>query len=164
MGRVIVPKDQVTQKLIRETFDYFEGNLIWVKPKARWLSKGDKVGCQRSDGYIVTNVFGRNYLLHRLIWFWHFGDWPKLLDHIDQNRSNNRIENLRSVNKRINVYNTDKLWSHNTSGIRGVSWDSKNKKWTARFKCNGKYEFLGYFDSKEDAQFSRQQAERSLGQ
>ena len=57
-------------------------------------------------------------------------------------------------------FTTRKLWGHNTSGVRGVSWDSSQQKWTVRFKHEGKYKFFGYFENKEEAIMVREQTER----
>lgn len=64
--------------------------------------------------------------------------------------TDDRIENLREANKSINAYNS-KLDVRNKSGVRGVSWDNGQQKWTARFKRDGKYLFLGYYDTVEEA-------------
>lgn len=150
----------ITREILDERFFYQDGNFFWKKSPKYDIKAGDKVGHTREDGYTVTRIKGKSYLLHRLVFLYHHNYLPKLVDHIDNNPENNRIENLRDVSRKENVYNTDKLWSHNTSGVRGVSFCNKGNKWTARFKHQGKYLFLGYFKDKKDAINARQQAER----
>lgn len=157
-NRVII---KPTQKLLQETFDYHEdGYLIWKKPKISWIKIGQRAGCDRGDGYYYVGYGGKNHTLHRLIFLYHHGYLPEFIDHIDKNHTNNRIENLRPISKKLNAYNTDKLRSNNISGVRGVSWDNQQQKWTVRFKHDGKYLFLGYFNNVEDAKKIRQEAER----
>lgn len=155
-------KIELTQALAQEVFHYDDGELFWVKPRAKWIKKGSLVGSRRLDGYWETMYGGYRYLIHRLIFFYHKGWWPDLIDHIDQDNTNNRIENLRAASRVDNVYNTSKLWGHNTSGVRGVSWDSRQKRWTARLKHEGKYFFLGYFKTVEEAAIVREQKEKEV--
>lgn len=151
----------VTQEYLLKHYDYdsISGNLIWKIPTVSWIKQGDIVGCMRRDGYRVTRIKGKNYLVHRLIFLFHHGYLPDLIDHKDQDSTNNRIENLRASNKTKNSYNSG-LPSNNKSGVRGVSWDKKNNKWIVRFKSNGVYKFLGYFVDLEEAKFVREQEEK----
>ena len=80
------------------------------------------------------------------------------VDHIDNNRSNNALTNLRWCNHSQNNMHRTKQ-SNNKSGIIGVSWDKKYKKWTARIKVDGSYKFLGYFIEKNEAVKARKEAE-----
>jgi hypothetical protein len=150
-----------TQKLLKETFDYHpDGYLTWLKPKTSWIKIGSRAGGDRGDGYHYVGYGGKNHLLHRLIFLYHYGYLPELIDHIDQDRTNNRIENLKDASRRENIYNTSKLWKHNTSGIRGVSWDSSQQKWSVRFRHDGKYLFFGYFEDINEAKQKREEVER----
>lgn len=159
MPRKIIP---ISQQLLKETFRYHDGLFYWTKPKVNWIKVDSIAGCERDDGYRVIHFGGRIHLFHRLVYLYFHGHVPKYIDHIDQNPRNNKIENLRGISKRDNTYNTQKLWSHNTSGVRGVSWDKTNQKWTVRFKHNKKYLFLGYFDDIEEAKKARLQKEKEF--
>lgn len=150
----------LTRELLHEWFDYEDGKLYWKKSPKYDIPVGTEAGTTRKDGYKVVGFKGKHYLIHRLNFLYHHGYLPELVNHKDQDHTNNRIENLREYNKKNNTYNTSKLWGHNTSGVRGVSWDSKQQKWTVRFKHEGKYKFLGYFEDKEEAIMVRQSAER----
>ncbi len=144
---------------IYEIFEYKDGNLYWKIQPTKWINIGDRVGSVRKDGYIETQFKGVSYLLHRLIFFYHYGHWPKLVDHKDQDNTNNRIENLRDSNKRENAYNCG-LPSNNTSGIRGVSWCKRSQKWSVRFKRGNKYLFLGNYADIDEAKAVRQHYEK----
>jgi len=74
----------------------------------------------------------------------------KLIDHINRDGLDNRRCNLRKCNHSQNKINT-LMWKHNTSGVKGVSWDKKKKKWGAHIQKNSRHFFLGYFDNKEEA-------------
>jgi hypothetical protein len=75
---------------------------------------------------------------------------PEHVDHIDRNKKNNRIENLRPATKSQNAINS-KMRSTNTSGFRGVYWNGRRSKWHARLTIDNKVKHLGYFDSVEEA-------------
>lgn len=83
----------------------------------------------------------------------------KEVDHIDRDRKNYNINNLRWCSHSQNNQNKNRQ-SNNKSGIIGVSWDKTNNKWTARIKTEGKYKFLGYFTDIEDAKKTRKEAEQ----
>lgn len=146
---------------IRDLFSYNQelGELIWKIQPCKWIFVGDKAGSKRKDGYIEVGLQRKRYLLHRLIFFYHYGYFPKLIDHIDRDQTNNRIENLREATRKVNAYNCGTP-KNNTSGYRGVSWCKAQSKWTARYKHLGKYLFLGYFDSIEEAHNKRTSFER----
>lgn len=99
-------------------------------------------------GYPLTNRGSYRIHLHHLI----IGHPPKnkVVDHINRDRLDNRRENLRFVSQHINSLNTG-MFSHNTSGHRGVVWDASRNKWVARAKIAGKEVHLGRFENKEDA-------------
>jgi hypothetical protein len=69
---------------------------------------------------------------------------PELLDHIDRNKQNNKVGNLRAANREVNSWNRDKQ-QNNSSGYRGVSWGKQNKKWHSYITIKGKRVNLGYF-------------------
>jgi hypothetical protein len=84
--------------------------------------------------------------VHRLVWFIVNGKLPeKDIDHINGEKLDNRIINLRDVPKSVNSRNK-KLQSNNTSGITGVSWNSRYKKWVVQVRVERKHHHLGYFD------------------
>ena len=139
----------ITKALLDELFEYKDG-VLYRKIDTRNSKTGAVAGHLKSTGYLFVYLAGKYYPCHRLIWMMHYGEFPELIDHIDGNRQNNRIENLRSTDRFGNAKNR-KLHKNNTSGAKGVLWNKQTCKWTANVISNKKRRFLGYFDSFQDA-------------
>ena len=140
---------ELSQDLLHELFNYKDGHLYWKQAKQRRnLSK--PAGWVRKDGYVAMRINGKAYLAHRLVFLMHHGHLPKEIDHIDGNKSNNAIENLRPATHSQNMHNAGKP-KNNTSGFKGVSWHKKTGKWQARIRINDKQKYLGLFDTAEEA-------------
>jgi hypothetical protein len=90
------------------------------------------------------------HLAHRLVFLYHRGYLPEFIDHIDQNKLNNKIENLREITNSENQHNKG-LNRNNSSGYKGVSWKRNHKKWRAGVQVNKKEIHLGYYDTPEEA-------------
>ena len=102
-------------------------------------------------GYKVGNINARRYRAHRVAWAIHYGEWPEHeVDHINGNRTDNRIENLRPATASENGCNKG-LQSNNVSGYAGVHWDKSKGKWVSYIKKNGKRKHLGRFDDIQEA-------------
>jgi hypothetical protein len=115
------------------------------------------------NGYLKGGFLGREYLAHRVVWAIHHGAWPEgEIDHINGDRSDNRIENLRCVDHATNCRNTRRLDS-NTSGCVGVSWARREERWEAYIKFNRHRYSLGYHRNLDDAIAARKAAERRFG-
>lgn len=115
-----------------------------------------------SDGYLRGSLLGRSRRAHRVIWKLVTNGDPAEIDHIDGNRANNRLANLRAALPVDNATNR-KNRSDNTSGKIGVGFSSKTGKWRARIRLHGKRHNLGEFDTLEDAIAAREKAEARLG-
>lgn len=89
---------------------------------------------------------GKYYYLHRFIWLYHNGVWPEIVDHLDRDVANNKIENLRIATPAESSCNRTE---HNSSGFRGV--DKFNNRWRAKIRFNNKHYYIGYFDTPEEA-------------
>ena len=141
----------LTVDLLKETFEYNKetGDLIW-KIRKRKVVKGAIAGTIEPQGYRVIQLNAKFYKAHRLVYLMHKGYLPKTLDHINGDRSDNRIENLRAVSAGQNQHNR-KLNSNNTSGYKGVAWDKVNKNWTTYINLEGRRIFLGYYSTPEEA-------------
>lgn len=114
-------------------------------------------GSLQPDGYRRIKYKRRQYLAHRLVWFYVNGVWPQGdIDHINRSRSDNRISNLREATRSQNVFNSDN--SRNTSGFRGVHYAKKQGNWIAQIKVDGKGMHLGSFDTPEQASLAYQKA------
>jgi hypothetical protein len=119
---------------------------------AAWngIYAGSEAGTARPDGYFQIAINGHCYLAHRLACLYMNGCWPQdQVDHKDMCRSNNRIANLREATRSQNHAN--KRYGPNTSGVRGVSWCSRDRKWLAQIKIKGKNHRLGTFETIEAA-------------
>ena len=99
--------------------------------------------------------------MHRIIWAYHYGAIPSNLqiDHIDGDRVNNTIGNLRLATHSQNKSNNKRAYRNSKSNILGVYWATRDKKWSAEIKLNGKTIRLGYFVNQEDAIAARKTAE-----
>lgn len=154
----------VTQDRLKELFHYDPNVGDFIRligrrgPNAR---AGDIAGCDNGKGYIRIYVDGAAYKAHRLAWLYIYGDWPADVDHIDGDRANNRIANLRSVTKAENAINQG-VYKNNTSGLKGVSYYKRGKKWKAQIQVSGKKKGLGYFETKEAAYRAYQEASKNM--
>jgi len=140
----------ITQERLHEMFEYRDGSL-YRKISLGRAKTGDKAGFINDKGYVLVNINKQCIGVHRVVWMMQHGEMPTLIDHIDGNRQNNRIENLRIADKFGNAQNK-KLHKNNTSGIKGVYWHPKANKWRAQIYCYHKKHDLGLFANLEDAE------------
>jgi hypothetical protein len=139
------------QSYLNSVFDYKEGKLYWKEAKSRCIKAGDEAGCvDKSTGYVKVSLDGKSYGAHRLIFVMHYGYLPKNVDHKNQVRSDNRIENLRAATVANNAQNS-KMFGHNTSGVKGVCWSKSANKYQAMITVDGKRIYLGYYSQIDDA-------------
>lgn len=143
----------ISQKQLKEYLEYKEdGHLYWIKihPKTRKTKVGNRYGNLSKRGYIEGQVVGFRYLEHRLIWFYHHGVWPKLLDHIDGDKTNNKVENLRPCNVQNNAFNRPGN-KGSSSKYKGVSWCEGTKSWRAMAGISGEVFQIGRFKTEIEA-------------
>jgi hypothetical protein len=146
-----------------EIFEYRDGELYWkIRPSNKKL-QNKKVGCF-SHGYIRVGYRKKLYYAHRIIWEIHNGAIPEgmLLDHIDGNGLNNKIENLRLVDHIGNKKNLP-INYRNTSGVTGVYWNKQRNAWDSKLNLEGKSLNLGRYRLKKDAIEARKNAEIGYG-
>lgn len=123
---------------------------------------GQIAGCLRPDGYISVRFDDVLYLAHRLIWIMVHGEPPRdELDHIDRNRANNRIENLREADSSQNKMN-QKRRADNKSGVKGVYLRKDTQKWSAEIKAHRRKVCLGSYSTPQEAQAAYRGANRLL--
>lgn len=139
--------------LRRLDYDPTTGVFVWrLKPKQGRVQAGQTAGNLNSNGYVRIKFDGVECLAHRLAWFYVHGQWPKeFIDHINGDRRDNRIANLREANNQQNHENITAAQSNSASGLRGVSYEKRSGKWRADIKTNGKQRTLGYYNSQDDA-------------
>jgi hypothetical protein len=167
-------KVRVNAEILRKlTYDAASGCLYWKTVDAQ--NRGDLVynsqcagkiagGLHKATGYLHVQVLGKKIKCHRLAWFLYYGVWPQNeLDHINHNRADNSLCNLRCVTSQENSQNRS-LRRDNRSGRVGVYYYKRNKKWLASIGCgDGVRQNLGYFSSQQEAINAREIAERFLG-
>jgi len=142
---------KITRDYIESLFDYRDGSLYWKESPAKPVPAGSVAGTVANNGYLRIGIKRRYFLAHRLVFLLHHGHMPKYVDHIDGNKQNNRVENLRVATKAQNCQN-QKVRSTNTSGIKGVSWHIVRKKWQVNICANGVQKYIGLFNELADAQ------------
>ena len=118
------------------------GVIRWIKPRGRVIP-GDIAGKALANGYLSIKIFKKDFLAHRLAWAIHYQEWPEgLLDHINGNRTDNRISNLRCVSHSLNCSNRTALKNGKPVG----AFERKNV-WIAQIKVYGKLKYLGTFNN-----------------
>lgn len=140
----------ITFELLHELFEYREGQLIRKKTTSPNAKAGNPAGGKDTLGYITVSLRGKRYLAHRLIWLMHYKYLPMFVDHINGDKSDNRIENLREATKAENAHNSA-MRKDNTSGAKGVGWHKARNKWRAYLQLNGRYVHLGLFTKISEA-------------
>jgi len=153
----------ITQKELKEILHYNPktGVFVWkVRPCHNSHSKAwDIAGCRIHIGYIVISFKSKVYYAHRLAWLYIYGGWPKdQIDHVNHRRDDNRLINLREATNKSNGRNQSFSLS-NTSGITGICWNKKAKRWIAQMTFNNKNMYLGCFKGKFEAMCARKSAE-----
>jgi hypothetical protein len=150
----------MTPQEIRAVFNYAPdtGLLFWNIDSVK-IKKGAIAG-GLANGYIQIKYKQKKYFAHRLIWCHVHGEWPKqFIDHIDGNKSNNRIENLRDVSNTINQHNHHSLRPDNRTGVRGVLFRKRDSAYIVQIRVFGKNKYVGYYKNLADAINARAQAE-----
>lgn len=151
----------MTSQEVRQLFDYHQdGHLLWKIKSSFRTNIGDKAGSRNSQGYIQISYKAKKYKAHRLILMWHGIELGDEVDHIDGNKTNNKIDNLRSVSKNQNQWNS-KTRKDNVSGVKGVRWHKRDCKWAVSFRVNKKLHSFGYYDDLELAELVANEARSS---
>lgn len=148
--------------------EWFNGSTPgYVESARRWWNEKfagkEAFHNPNAKGYLTGRLLGRYFQAHRVVWAFHTGRWPiDQIDHIDGNRANNRIENLREVDNSANQKNGS-IPSTNKSGIVGVHFSPTHHRWRAYISIDRKKVHLGTFPDKESAIAARRAAEAHGG-
>lgn len=162
----------ITKDFLVERLDYDQetGLFLWKKESRCWagrrvhINPGQRAGTQRPNGYRLININGIPMLEHRLAWLYVYGAWPEGdIDHINGDRSDNRIANLRAVTRQVNLQNIRRpKVSKKHGSLLGTAWHASTGKWRALIKSNGRQVSLGYFKTEQAAHEAYLTAKRRL--
>ena len=144
---------RITQSELKALFIYDTdtGRLFNRVARNSRSIEGSEAGNIEVDGYCRIRINGKSYAAHRLAWLLETGSWPvDFLDHINGNKSDNRIANLRECNNSENQAN-QRLHARNKSGFKGVRWHKVACKWLSQITYNGKSLHIGSFIDPSEA-------------
>ena len=158
----MTPTNEIPED-IGDHLRYEDGKLFWTQQASHRIQIGDEAGTRSTlKGRIQLRFRNKRYYAHRIIWFLIKGEQPpKILDHINNDTDDNRIENLREASCSENQYNVFKR-KDNKSGVKGVFWCKRTKKWNARIRKNRKRTYLGQFSDLKDAEQALKDARQKL--
>jgi len=141
----------ITQEQLKALFDYdpTDGWFVNRIDRGPRAMAGTVAGCVTAKGYIEIKINGKPYRAHNLAWLYVYGVWPALLDHIDRDPSNNKIDNLREATTTQNNHNSERAVG--TSGLRGAYFDRRTSHWYSQIKVQDQIVWLGTFSSAKEA-------------
>jgi hypothetical protein len=154
----------LTQERLREVLDYDAETGVLVRRQYVWggHAAGKAIGSSTKKGYLRTKFDQRSYFVHKLVWLYVYGEWPSgELDHINRNKADNRITNLRLATRSQNQSNIG-LTKGNSTGVKGVTWNKRAQKFQASVKASGKNHYLGLFERADDAGMAYAAAARRI--
>lgn len=146
--------EDLTPELLKILFTYRDGNLYWNYSPANNTPIGSFAGSSSSDNcYVFLRINRKQFCAHRCVWIMHHGSIPAgfVIDHINGDGKDNRIENLRLATLSQNGANS-KVPRTNTSGVKGVCWNKREGKWYAQMRALNKRYAVGYFATLEEAE------------
>lgn len=144
-------ENRMHQDELNEVFVYSDGKLFWkISPHPR-IKIGQEAGTYTS-GYIHIEFLKKVWKAHRIIWIMHFGEIPDgmVIDHVDNNGTNNLLSNLRLATRQENNRNSVKR-KGSKSKYKGVSWHAGQQKWNAVIQVDGVRHHIASFDNEEEA-------------
>lgn len=154
----------LTQERLKQVlrYDPATGNFMWlINLRARSIP-GNIAGSKRKGGPTHITIDTKRYKAHRLAWLYMTGGWPVgHIDHANGSNSDNRWQNLREATMSQNIANA-KRRTDNSSGFKGVSWDSRAKRWVAYINKNQRKRHIGTFHSPEEAHAAYVRAAKAL--
>tara|TARA_B100000035_G_C20759644_1_gene447732 strand:+ start:29 stop:646 length:618 start_codon:yes stop_codon:yes gene_type:complete len=172
-----LPEPELSVEILEELFDYdpLTGFVTFKYRPRKYFNvdgsynnfnlnyKGKRVGSLTKAGFRNIRIFYKSYYEHRVIWALYYKKWPPkgmVIDHINGDSADNRIDNLRLVTYKENSRNT-KIASNNKSGVTGVT--QRKNRWISNITNNGKLLYLGSFSNFDDAVKARKDAEIKFG-
>lgn len=163
MSRKTLPSKE--EILFAFRYDRKTGEFFWKRQTSKYFNKariGTLAGTIDSDGYVKIVLSRKPYFAHRLVWLLEYGEQPEFIDHVDGNKSNNRISNLRAVSQRQNQSNRPEHRSGHLIGTTKI----RDGKWRAQIETRRKnvrfHRHLGYFETQQEAHAAYMAAAETL--
>lgn len=151
--------------LIRDylSYDSETGFFVWIKiPYRSKVNLFKPIIIHRRNGYLSVQFAGYRYPTHVLAWWFYYNEFPNgEIDHINGIRGDNRISNLRIVNRSENCRNCVR---HREGKHVGIYWSKKYSRYESRYLINNEWKFLGYYDSVEEALTARNIKQREVNE
>lgn len=148
------------QKRFLEVFDCVDGKLFWkINTNKSKSLIGRQAGCNKGHAYGTVCLDRKSYCVHRVIYCMHTGEWPEIVDHINNDTKDHRIENLRAATDTQNKFNKP-AQANNKSGVKNVCWSTAHKKWAVQVQAHGKRVFSRLFADLELAELVAEEARR----
>ena len=143
----------LTAETLRALLDYeLDGGIFRWRVSRQRIQIGAVAGAVNSDGYIVIRINGTLFKAHRLAWLYTHGVMPTHdIDHLNGNKADNRITNLRDVSRSVNMQNQTRAGRGSASGLLGVSWNKRVERWHASIWVNKRKQHIGYFNTADEA-------------
>jgi len=136
----------ITQKRLHELLNYNEATGVFTRKTSKKGSPaGAVVGSRENTGYLKMSIDGKIYRAHRIAWIYFYGEIPGVIDHIDGDRSNNAIQNLRNVDQKTNMENK-RMFKRHLAGAHRC-----RDKWRTSITVDRKTVHIGVFDTAEQA-------------
>lgn len=147
-------KMMIGMTTMNELEDWFSYNpetglIFWKKKRSNRTNLSEPVGSNNGNGYLVAFFHKKKIYNHRLAWYLYYGEWAKEIDHVNRDRADNRIENLRSVTRRQNCQNTEKF-------NKGAKFDGY--AWRSFITIDNRKIDLGRYNTEQEAQESYERA------
>jgi len=157
-------KNPITQSELKRLLDYNPSNGVFTwKARRCGVRVGKRAGTISAvNGYERIGVKESHHLSHRLAWLYVHGYWPTAeIDHVDRNRTNNRIDNLREATRSENQQNKP-VYRNSKTGVKGVNWHKQHRKYIASIQIKKTRKFLGLFGTISEAAAARRVAAEQL--
>lgn len=158
-------ESNLTAARLRELLDYNPSTGLFTRKtrSAKGVYIGEIAGGVDPSGYVKLSLEGKRQYSHRLAWLHMYGVWPTgIIDHVNGDRADNRIVNLRDVSSQINCQNIKTAKPSSKTGLLGASWCKVTNKFKAQIRFGGTNKFIGLFDNANDAHDAYIAAKRQL--
>lgn len=144
------------------TAEVLRAEMLYDPETGEFWQDGKRIDRLRKNGYVYVSCLGKKHRANRLAWYYVHGVWPQNeIDHRDQNKANNKLENLREATRGFNQENRTKAHKHNKLGILGVS-ETRSGTYTAAISIQKRHCHLGTFPTPQEAHAAYLGAKRAF--